>query len=709
MVRPLLLALGLWPLFASAQNWHVYLTSSTINDLDVSGNTLLVGVDQRVASVNTTTLQAALLTPPASSNGDEVFPVRYVAIDSSGAFWASISAYGNGLYRYANGTWDRFIAATSDLPGDFPAHLFADRAHSRLWVDCAPTGTFDGATFNAIGNYSGPLTATSNGDLWIANGDGLYRYDGVTVQLFDTADSDLPHPSVDHITCDASDRLWFSMPVLDTLTWYTHTTIGLFDGMDWQEFNDTNSTLPSITEQVVDLCIDPNGALVIATGDRLIEFDGMNTVEYSHALGNFPDVQITALAIGADGTRWIGTTTEGLLRMQGGVTTSVDLGDDPLTGNRLYTVLVDQQGRVWAGTDHHNNSYTDRGIVMLDDTTWTVWSESHGDVPGSAHAIEMDPFGNIFIAGATGVYKRTGNTWQSYCTAGGAGFANSDIAIDGSGTAWLQYYYYTGLLQCDGGGGSTTLTTPVGGSHLRCVEYDVEGDLWVGAQNALAVRDTAGDWTVYDGANAFPVMGLINDIERDAQGDVWVAGNDLYHFDGTTWTDIPHPVISSGWMDDLEIQPDGVIWVAMGVYGLGRYDGSSWMVWDHTNSPLICDYVVEISLDPARHRLWGATYGGGLFYLEDQDLVMGSHGPSHDNNELSVFPVPARDRMIVRTPKEGKPSGTLALRSITGALIGSFPVTGTETSIPLSGIAPGPYTISLSTPMGRWHGRAMVE
>ncbi len=707
MTRHLHLLALLLPVLANAQTWQVFLSSSTVHDLDVRGNTLLVGLDHRVAVLNTANMESELWMPPLTSNGNEVVPVRYVAIDDSGACWASVSSYGQGLWRLWNGTWDNFREANSEMPDDFPLYLFADRAHQKLWVDGVGKGSFDGTDYEPAGAYTGPSAATSNGDLWTAANNELYRYDGMNTQVYDTVNSDLPHEGVYRLAADSADVIWFAMQRYDTITWVGSTTIGTFDGTVWQEYTDTTSALSLITEPVVDLVIDTNGTVVIATWDRLIEFDGVSAVEYSYASGDLPDVRITALVIGPDGTRWIGTATDGLLRMQGGNVSVVELGDDPLTGNRVNTLLVDGQGRVWAGTDHHDNSYNDPGIVMLDDTVWTVWSEANGDNPGSAHAMEMDPYGNVFIAGGTGVFKRNGTFWEPRCVVGGYGFDNSDITISSDGTSWLQYYYYTGLAQCDADGNFTNLVTPLG-SNMRCVEYTTTGDLWVGKHYELARRDAMGNWTVYDDQNALPSMGTINDIEGDANGVVWVAGNDLYRFDGTTWTTIPNPV-PFGWMDDLEIEPSGVIWAALGVYGLARYDGSSWIVWDNTNSPLISDYVTEISLDPGRHRLWGATYGGGLFYLEDEDLVMGTSAPVSRTPTLTVYPVPSSDRVLVRVPSGSGGSGALAVYDAIGACIASMLFNGVEASIDVHGWPPGPYVVRVLANDRSWSGHLMVE
>src|SRR5204863_6522882 len=122
--------------------------------------------------------------------------------------------------------------------------------------DGSTKGTFDGTTFNSLGFHPGPSVATSTGDLWIANSQGgLDRYDGLTITVYDTANSGLPQQTVDHLTADPNDRLWFSMYATDTVMWTTQYTIGTFDGTSWQEYTADNSALPLITELVKDLGI----------------------------------------------------------------------------------------------------------------------------------------------------------------------------------------------------------------------------------------------------------------------------------------------------------------------------------------------------------------------------------------------------------------------------------------------------------------------
>ena len=53
MRRILPCSLVLWSMTVAGQSWHIYLTSSTVYDIDISGNNVLVGLDQRVATVNT--------------------------------------------------------------------------------------------------------------------------------------------------------------------------------------------------------------------------------------------------------------------------------------------------------------------------------------------------------------------------------------------------------------------------------------------------------------------------------------------------------------------------------------------------------------------------------------------------------------------------------------------------------------------------------
>jgi ligand-binding sensor domain-containing protein len=386
--------------------------------------------------------------------------------------------------------------------------------------------------------------------------------------------------------------------------------------------------------------------------------------------------------------------------MAGGTVTRIPLGDDPLTGNVVRTVFVDATSVVWAGTGHLE-SFNHAGVVRFDGTDWIVLSQANVDVPGGANAIEMDEAGNVFVAGESGLWKFNGASWTNFHGPGGGGL-NTDIAIEPSGIAWVSTPFAF-LYRCPGGSSTQFHPFGFGSNFVYSVEVDPAENIWAGGNGRIGRKDELDNWTIYDGTNALPYMGFIHDIEFDANGDLWAAGNDLIHFDGTTWSVVLNPW-PEGFMTDLEFDQHGNIWAGFG-NGVGYYDGSSWTVYDNINTPFIENYVVEIALDTMRHRLWCATYGGGLMYLEDEDLITGiaDQALKAGTSGLKMYPNPSSGPLTIQVRNADLGVKTLVIRGPLGNLLYTTIFSGPSIDLDLSGYANGLYYAQV---VGRGHSHS---
>jgi len=100
--------------------------------------------------------------------------VSDVAEAAAGAIW--VTTYGDGVYRYADGKWERFSTENSDLPWD--------DVHS--------------------------VTLAPDGSLWFGLADrGAARLDADGWDDFDVKDG-LIHPNVNDIYVDAAGAVWFA-------------------------------------------------------------------------------------------------------------------------------------------------------------------------------------------------------------------------------------------------------------------------------------------------------------------------------------------------------------------------------------------------------------------------------------------------------------------------------------------------------------------
>ncbi|MBP1706171.1 MAG: two component regulator propeller domain protein, partial [Chloroflexi bacterium] len=129
-----------------------------------------------------------------------------LAVGADGSLWAGLSrlynspaeASGFGLYRYADGRWERLLAAALDRPEERGVSALATAPNGDLWVAWQGTqdaegtmapGTvarYDGSRWTLFGKadgvpdgYPSTIAVGPDGTIWVATDPGLARFDGI--------------------------------------------------------------------------------------------------------------------------------------------------------------------------------------------------------------------------------------------------------------------------------------------------------------------------------------------------------------------------------------------------------------------------------------------------------------------------------------------------------------------------------------------------
>jgi ligand-binding sensor domain-containing protein len=234
--------------------------------------------------------------------------VKALAV-SAGSLWAATEA---GVQRLAAGGED-----AADDAGD-AASLIFDAANSGI----SPLGVQT-------------LHPGAGGGIWVGGRQGAAFYDGETWQAL-SVEEGLAADSVQAITVDGQGRTWLG----------GERGISIWNGSNFFVI-DARQGLPS--EDIRALAADASagaagrdGVWIGTAGGGLYRFEGSQLQLFNARNVGLPSDNITALAVGSDGSLWIGTD-RGLAQLAGGAVRVIDaVGEDAIAA-----LAVTADGGVW--------------------------------------------------------------------------------------------------------------------------------------------------------------------------------------------------------------------------------------------------------------------------------------------------------------------------------------------------------------------------
>ncbi len=498
---------------------------------------------------------------PLVSGSERIARNRAVAAivgDGAGGLWLGT---GEGLIHLdiASGRFRAFRHDAGD-PGslrDDRVSALAPDGRGGLWVgtgvgiDHLPAGA---ASFDHydVDPHGGPkrnavlsLSRGQNGELWIGTAAGLDAWrtgDGQPQRRHVGADEGLGEAGVITLYHDAGNNLWVGTD-LDGLKWrdpasqrfvgYTSTPL------DRHSLSDS---------QVSSVRVDRTGTLWVGT-----QFGGLNRADLaSGGFGRFtllpgeqgersgqlasPSRKIRAIAAGADGRLWLGTTGAGLVHLEPISGRAERIRHDPDRRGSLpddtITALQPGRGRLWVGSptglswrDAAGGRFTTVALgkdsaanfvqdLMLD-RAGNLWAATRGGL------FLLDPDGHVLSSWRHDPLDPS-SLGENYCFS---------LLEDREGTVWIGTE--NGLERFDRASGTF--------SHFRYDEKDpatlrhnrvyylyqsARGEIWVGTAAGLhRMERDAGGRTVF---RYFPVTSSrepvpIGAILEDGRGELWVS------------------------------------------------------------------------------------------------------------------------------------------------------------------------------------------
>ncbi len=281
---------------------------------------------------------------------------------------------------------------------------------------------------------------------WFGTDNGLVQFDGNNWKLYTNESEDnLADNYVKDVEIESYENqslLWIATENGVSQVDVSNPESPIFTSL----YQTTNS--PLLNDNVNAINVDPGHVRWFGTFGGVSNF--YNEIWNSYTTQNYwiDNDSVVSLASGPDSMVYIGTEGGGVSRLKlsavDGVTSASTLNttwtgfyepdSGKLTSNNVYSILIEQNGNQWFGTD--------KGVAIhysyntLQD--WRNFTQQDGLINDFVKAICKENE-NIFWFGTTdGVSRYDGISWTNYTIDDGlAGNNVRDIAIDHEGSVWF--------------------------------------------------------------------------------------------------------------------------------------------------------------------------------------------------------------------------------------------------------------------------------
>lgn len=425
----------------------------------------------------------------------------------------------------------------------------------------------DGTWSLTLPNYTGPrfniacLDIDNQDNVWVMGDfDGIFRYSAVTG--WSNYDMSSIYPTFNLIWCldiDGQNNVWAA----------GSNVLFKFDGIQWIEYADLGLYCGGGYFGVTQIASDQQGTVWLGSNyDGLLKFNGTDWTFFNINNGVIYDDYTSALYCDNANNLWVGTALGGLVKYDGNNWTVYSDYPNAIFPWRVYSILVDAQNHVWTGTEH---------LYEHNGTDWIAHNTANSPLQKIyQYIIHADGEGKVWLGGNSGLTCIEGQTWTNYNNANSGFPQESAFALDSDSN---------GKLWC--------LARDTGYDTLDVVSFD------------------GTNWTVHNSSNSI----LTSDtycLTVDNLNRVWLGSghNSVFCYDGNIWSELTVP-ISVPWAN-------GIIYIgadsqnniyAYGYWGLARYNGIEWTVWQYDTIPVPIGNLLDFYIDP-QDNVWIGSKAG---------------------------------------------------------------------------------------------------
>ena len=450
------------------------------------------------------------------------------------------------------------------------------------------------------------IVKEQNGFIWVSTQNGLNRYDGFSVKVYNKQNSNIESNDISSIYLDSNNRIWLTS---------NGGGLSLYDKVNDQFIsfkNSVNNQYSIISNTINTIIEDSNNLFWIGTEKGLCLFDYDSNKFYNYNYDPNYNLNVTSIYEDKKGNFWIGTFAKGLLlfnpktkklqkinEQSKQITSTINV----ITELNYDTILLGTSGSGLLVVDLQNHKIS---TFLKDNASFTNKIKI-------VRSIEKDSKENLWI--------------------GTDGYGVFELQYPNSRAPIIKNYRY-----------NSQLVSSLAGNAIYVIYEDDNANIWLGtAWNGISVLDNKNHTEILHsdivGINPSPVLSIFQDKKNIYLG---LDGKGLNIYDKKKKQIIffNQDKIKAKYIQKIIKTGSNTIWLGTFGNGLLKFNTMSKKVAKYSN---VFDNEKSLSFDDVRdliedenNNLWIATWGGGLNYFDTKKQIF-SRFYLPNNNLVSIL------------------------------------------------------------------------